>query len=291
MSSSNSDLTESLLFFNKANAILGSLGDGRKSEYQAKLASNEASVLMSMGNLDEARKKIENALGKLPSLTAALTNLGIILYRGGDPASAIPYLRRALSNNPTLIQAKYFLVLALYANHQTLDAKHEVEGLIPYLRGLLASAPTSGAVPKDCSWNLSLAKGPTLSLGYSFDSEDLQLLSTYFARQQIQDGIKLLRNYVDTNRCLTEVFSTMNPQATYFHMDRAADGALHLAELYSIAGEANKAGEIWYSSSKDRTTDLSVYRRLIELDEQEKKTDELYVTLVRYVRAIIAISR
>jgi len=156
---------------------------------------------------------------------------------------------------------------------------------------LLASAPTSGAVPKDCSWNLSLAKGPTLSLGYSFDSENLQLLSTYFARQQIQDGIKLLRNYVDTNRCLTEVFSTMNPQATYFHMDRAADGALHLAELYSIAGEANKAGEIWYSSSKDRTTDLSVYRRLIELDEQEKKTDELYVTLVRYVRAIIAISR
>lgn len=89
-----------------------------------------------------------NFAGALKTLTAAqsvepdnpvvIANLGVVLSDSGQPAAAIPHLRRALTIDPDLHQARFALAVAFARAGQPGDAAKEAEEL---LRRLPPSAP------------------------------------------------------------------------------------------------------------------------------------------------------
>jgi tetratricopeptide (TPR) repeat protein len=287
------NLVESLLYFERARNFIGSLSE-RRNEYQAKLLANEGAIYLSLGDLNEARSKTTSALESAPQLTAAVANLGIILYRQGDYESAIRYLRQAVTQNSDLLQARYFLVLSLYSGRHYEEARVEVKALEPYLTAYLQpfSAPrgTKGvagqkAAPRDSAGGLIADP-----FGTSSDAPiDPEVLETYFSATDISKGIVILSRYAEANQKLSSVFSTMNPTLTFEHKAMADDARLRVANLYYDSGQLDEALKLYETLAAHSTKPLELHERLVSIYEKRQDQQALQRALIGYGTAAYTI--
>jgi choline-sulfatase len=87
---------------------------------------------------DAAGRTLADAQHIEPDNPVVSANLGLLLSDNGQPAAGIPHLRRALSLDPDLHQARFGLAIAYARTNQRADAAREAEEL---LRRLPSDAP------------------------------------------------------------------------------------------------------------------------------------------------------
>ncbi len=102
---------------------------------------DHARLALAEGAVEEARASLDRALKLSPQLASALLLLGEVHVQQGQPAKAVPVLRRALNDNPKLVDA-YRLLARLDALNSADQQRLSALAADP---GLAASARRSAA--------------------------------------------------------------------------------------------------------------------------------------------------
>jgi len=89
-----------------------------------------AYVYLDLGRVDRARDELQAALDKVPGQPQFLALLGDTERRLKNPKRAIELLRQALATDPSFLQARYYLGLALFDAGQPRDAIAELEAVV-----------------------------------------------------------------------------------------------------------------------------------------------------------------
>ena len=89
-----------------------------------------AHVYLDLGRVDRARDELQTALDKVPGQPQFLSLLGDTERRLKNPKRAIELLREALAKDPSFLQARYYLGLALFDVGQPRDAIAELEMVV-----------------------------------------------------------------------------------------------------------------------------------------------------------------
>jgi tetratricopeptide (TPR) repeat protein len=89
-----------------------------------------AHVYLDLGRVDRARDELQTALAKVPGQPQFLSLLGDTERRLKNPKRAIELLRQALAKDPSFLQARYYLGLALFDVGQSRDAIAELETVV-----------------------------------------------------------------------------------------------------------------------------------------------------------------
>ncbi len=104
-----------------------------------------AACLVAAKQTAEAIRVLEDAAALEPDNPVVLANQGLVRSDGGQPAEAVPFLRRALVLDPDLHQARFGLAVALARAGDREGASREAADL---LSRLPATAPQRGEVAR-----------------------------------------------------------------------------------------------------------------------------------------------
>jgi tetratricopeptide (TPR) repeat protein len=141
----------------------------------------EACAAMDRGDLETAEHLFRQAIDLEPSMAAALTNLGNLVYRQGEADDARRYYERALDHDPMQAEARYNLA-------NLLADLGETELAIAELRRVCAANPDFA----DAHYNLGLMLG---SVGGTAQAK--RYLERYLELDGSSDWASHARTYLD----------------------------------------------------------------------------------------------
>ena len=210
--------------------------------YICKIHNNIGVILSDLcdGGTEEAEIEFIAAITSNPQFAAPYSNLGAISYFKKDYVKARDYLKKAVSLEPDLAVAHYFLAL-------TFSAFGDVAGS----RTEFASAVKVG--------NRDVGR-----LIRESTEIDYRIAVDYFQSGQVDEGLRWLASQVNKHRELSILFSGMSPIDWSYHDARSDEAVVALGDLYASKREWHEAIRCWERAIEKGNLTIAISKSIIK---------------------------